>query len=73
MGKTGSLSGKRRWIAFASGVSGRIHINEGAVDAITKRNASLLYAGVTRIENDFEQGDVVSIVGPAGRRSRAEL
>jgi glutamate 5-kinase len=67
VGKTGSLSGKRRWIAFASGVSGRIHINEGAVDAITKRNASLLYAGVTRIENEFEQGDVVSIMGPSGQ------
>src|SRR5262245_54772675 len=67
VGKSGSLSGKRRWIAFASGVSGRIHINEGAVDAITKRNASLLYAGVTRIENEFEQGDVVSIMGPNGQ------
>ena len=66
IGKTGSLSEKRRWIAFASAVSGRIHINEGAVDAITKKNASLLYAGVTRIENEFENGDVVSIVGPNG-------
>jgi glutamate 5-kinase len=66
VGKGGSLSGKRRWIAFASAVSGRIHINEGAVDAITKRNASLLYAGVTRIEDEFEQGDVVSIVSPNG-------
>ena len=64
VGKTGSLSEKRRWIAFASAVSGRIHINEGALDAITKRNASLLYAGVTRIENEFERGDVVSIMGP---------
>src|SRR5215813_2583148 len=64
VGKTGSLSEKRRWIAFASSVSGRIHINEGALDAITKRNASLLYAGVTRIENEFERGDVVSIMGP---------
>jgi glutamate 5-kinase len=64
VGRTGSLSEKRRWIAFASAVSGRIHINEGALDAITKRNASLLYAGVTRIENEFERGDVVSIVGP---------
>ena len=63
-GKAGSLSEKRRWIAFASAVSGRIHINEGALDAITKRNASLLYAGVTRIENEFERGDVVSIMGP---------
>jgi glutamate 5-kinase len=66
MGKGGPLSEKRRWIAFASSVSGRIYINEGAVDAITKKSASLLYAGVTRIENDFENGDVVSIVGPNG-------
>ena len=44
--------------------SGRVHINEGALDAITKKNASLLYAGVTHIENEFEHGDVVSIVGP---------
>jgi len=66
VGKTGSLGEKRRWIAFASSVCGRIHINEGARDAITKRNASLLYAGVTRIENEFNNGDVVSIVGPDG-------
>ena len=66
VGKSGSLSEKRRWIAFASSVSGRIHINEGALHAITKKNASLLYAGVTRIENEFENGDVVSIVGPNG-------
>ena len=66
VGKAGSLSEKRRWIAFASSVSGRIYINEGAMDAITKKNASLLYAGITRIENDFEHGDVVSIIGPNG-------
>jgi len=66
VGKSGPLSEKRRWIAFASSVSGRIHINEGAMDAITKKNASLLYAGVTRIEDEFEDGDVVSIVGPNG-------
>jgi glutamate 5-kinase len=66
-GKTEALSGKRRWIAFASAVSGRIHINEGALEAILHKNASLLYAGVTRIENEFNHGDVVAIVGPEGR------
>ena len=66
VGKAGSLGEKRRWIAFASSVSGRIHINEGALDAITKKNASLLYAGITRIENQFANGDVVSIIGPNG-------
>src|SRR5262245_38182339 len=67
VGISGTLSEKRRWIAFSSSVSGRIHINAGALDAITKKNASLLYAGVTRIENEFEHGDVVSIVAPDGK------
>src|SRR5256712_9368078 len=67
IGKSESLSGKRRWIAFASSVSGRIHINEGALDAITRKNASLLHAGVTQIEDEFEDGDVVSIIGPDGQ------
>src|SRR5436190_14956753 len=66
-GKAGSLGEKRRWIAFASSVSGRIHINDGALDAITNKNASLLYAGVTRIENEFDNGDVVSIISPGGQ------
>jgi len=65
--KADTLSSKRRWIAFASSVTGRIHINAGALDAITKKNASLLYAGVTRVENEFDHGDVVAIVGPNGQ------
>jgi len=67
VGRTNALSGKRRWIAFASAVSGRIHINAGALEAVMRKNASLLYAGVTRIENRFEHGDVVAIIGPDGR------
>jgi glutamate 5-kinase len=67
IGKSENLSGKRRWIAFASAVTGRIHINEGALNAIQKKNASLLYAGVTRVENEFDHGDVVAIVGPDGQ------
>jgi glutamate 5-kinase len=67
VGKSETLSGKRRWIAFASSVAGRIHINAGALDAIMNKNASLLYAGVTRIENEFDHGDVVAIVGPGGQ------
>jgi len=66
-GKTEALSGKRRWIAFASSVTGRIHINAGALEAITRKNASLLYAGVTQVENHFDRGDVVAIISPDGR------
>src|SRR5262249_32606329 len=65
-GKTEALSGKRKWIAFASSVSGRVHINAGALEAATTKNASLLLPGITQIENNFEAGDVVAIVGPEG-------
>ena len=37
IGKSEALSGKRRWIAFASSVSGRIHINAGALEAISQK------------------------------------
>jgi glutamate 5-kinase len=67
IGRAEVLSGKRRWIAFASSVAGRIHINQGALEAITRKNASLLHAGITRIENEFEHGDVVAIIGPNGQ------
>jgi glutamate 5-kinase len=67
MGRSEALSGKRRWIAFASSIAGRIHINAGAFEAISQKNASLLYVGVTRIESDFERGDVVAIIGPDGQ------
>jgi glutamate 5-kinase len=65
-GKMEGLSGKRRWIAFASSVSGRVHINAGALEAVARKNASLLFPGITQIENSFEAGDVVAIVGPEG-------
>jgi glutamate 5-kinase len=65
-GKSEALSGKRRWIAFASSVAGRVHINAGAMAAITRKNASLLFPGITQIENEFEPGDVVAIVNPDG-------
>jgi glutamate 5-kinase len=65
-GNTEALSGKRRWIAFASSVTGRIHINAGALEAIARKNASLLFPGITQIENSFDPGDVVAIVGPDG-------
>jgi len=65
-GKADVLSGKRRWIAFASSVSGRVHINAGALEAVARKNASLLFPGITRIESNFEAGDVVAIISPEG-------
>jgi glutamate 5-kinase len=61
------MKGKRRWIAFAADVAGRIVVDPGAWQAITQKKASLLASGVVRIENPFAAKDVVSITDSAGR------
>jgi glutamate 5-kinase len=61
------MKGKRRWIAFAASVSGRVVVDSGAHRAITAKKASLLRSGVVRVEKQFGAMDVVSIVDPEGR------
>jgi glutamate 5-kinase len=61
------MKGKRRWIAFAAGVSGRVVVDGGAHRAITAKKASLLSSGVVRVEKQFGAMDVVSIVDLEGR------
>lgn len=58
----------KKWIAhsesFAKGV---VHINEKARTALESDKAtSLLLVGVTSIEGDFEEGDIVNVVDPSG-------
>ena len=63
----GELAAKRRWIAFAARPRGRLELDPGAVDALENRGASLLAAGVRRVEGEFRPGDVVELTGPDGR------
>ena len=60
------VRGKRRWIAFAAEVQGKIVVDSGAQHAITQGKASLLTSGIVRIENHFATKDVVSIAGRDG-------
>lgn len=64
---TSRMAGKRRWIAYAAGVRGRVVVNAGARAAILGGKASLLASGVVRVEREFEPLDVVSIADPEGR------
>jgi len=55
------------WLADASDAMGRLHVDDGAVKALTTTPASLLAAGVRRVEGNFDAGDPVDIVAPDGR------
>lgn len=55
------LDARRRWIAFATASRGVLHLDDGAVRALRDRGASLLAAGVARVEGRFDRGDVVEL------------
>ena len=47
---------------------GEIVVDAGAVQALRKRNGSLLPAGITGVNGDFQRGDIVYILDQGGRR-----
>lgn len=55
------------WLEVASQVAGSIQIDQGAVQAISNKRASLLAVGITGIEGEFEAGDPVEILDPQGK------
>lgn len=61
------LSARRFWLGYAAGVRGRLHLDDGAVAAVVGRRRSLLAAGLTGVDGDFEAGDVVDLVDPFQR------
>jgi len=60
------MRGKRRWLAYAAGVRGRVVVDAGAQRAVTRGKASLLSSGVLRVEKSFGPMDVVSIANADG-------
>jgi glutamate 5-kinase len=61
------MKGKRRWLAYAAGVRGRVVVDAGAQRAITRGKASLLSSGVVRVERPFGPMDVVGIANMEGK------
>lgn len=61
------LSARRFWLGYAAGVTGRLRLDSGAVAAVVERRRSLLAAGITGVDGDFEAGDVVDLVDESQR------
>ena len=65
---TGQRSSTRLlWLAHATTPSGSITLDDGAVDALTNRRASLLPAGITAVNGSFVAGDPVDLLDQSGR------
>lgn len=57
-----ALSGKKRWIGYATNILGKIIVNYGAKKAILEKESSLLPVGLVNVINEFKKGEVVSIL-----------
>jgi glutamate 5-kinase len=63
---TGVLSSRKHWIAYGGKPAGRIVIDDGAARALREGKKSLLPAGITAVEGEFELGDTVSVATATG-------
>jgi glutamate 5-kinase len=60
-------SARKRWIAHGLVTAGKVYLDAGAVAAITTGGKSLLPAGITHIEGNFEATDAVELCDAAGK------
>jgi len=54
-------SARKRWIAYGLVPAGKLYLDRGAVKAICQRGKSLLAAGITRVEGEFQASEAVGL------------
>ena len=64
---TAPLAARKQWLADHVQVSGRLHLDPGAVRALAQDRKSLLPIGVKGVDGEFERGAVVGCYAPDGR------
>ena len=64
--QTNRLNNRKHWIAYTLRAKGRLVIDEGAVEALTRKGKSLLPSGIREVEGRFEVGDAVSCIDKKG-------
>jgi len=55
------------WLKHAAVARGSLRLDQGAVEAVVTRRASLLPAGITGVEGTFDAGDPVNLCDESGR------
>jgi glutamate 5-kinase len=61
------LDSRSRWIGMTVRPAGALTVDDGAAEALTQKNRSLLASGISEIIGRFEKGDIVVIRDQRGR------
>ncbi len=62
----GHLAARKQWLAGHMRCSGELSLDDGAVDVLLNKNASLLPIGVKAVSGVFNRGEVVACIAPDG-------
>ena len=63
---SGAVAARKQWLAGQLRVRGRLLLDDGAVKVLRDAGSSLLPVGVTRVEGEFDRGDLVVCLDPGG-------
>ena len=66
VGGEATLGAKKLWIALGRKVAGEVVVDDGAREALMRRNTSLLPAGVVAVVGSFGVGDAVVLKDRSG-------
>lgn len=67
LSKESRLHIRKRWLAFGARIRGSVIVDKGCEQAIITTGSSLLPAGITMVDGDFEQGSTIRILTAEGR------
>ena len=67
LAKARRMNSRKHWIGYTLRARGAISVDQGAVDALTKRGKSLLASGIVTVAGSFEAGDPISCLDPDGK------
>jgi len=62
------LAARKQWLASHLKMRGSLYLDKGAVKALRHGGKSLLPIGVTRVNGEFERGEMVACLDPEGQK-----
>ncbi len=62
----GHLAARKQWLAGHMRCAGELSLDDGAVNVLVNKNASLLPIGVKAVKGVFQRGEVVACLAPDG-------
>jgi len=68
LGNAKKLGSRKKWLSFVSTPKGSITIDDGGVNAIRKKNASVLPVGIESVSGHFGEKDLIDVKDSKGNK-----